>query len=398
MENSEQTEKIGIEAEFDKSNLGDRRRTKRLLRIASSFSSHAGESIPQALGTERDREATYRFLNNSNVTMPEILEGHFLCTAQRARHYEELLILHDTTELAFSTPREGLGPLRDSSSHYGFFAHVSLCVGLDKRTDPLGLLSVEAWTRTATNKKMRKAAGVNEMQRWWNCAHKAQDRLGPEAPTSIHVMDREGDAFELFSRLHRADARFVIRACHDRNLAEDSVKLFEAGRNASIHAIRTVSLSPRKKASTPKAAKIYPARRQRVAELSIRATKVTLKRSRNLRGRDDLCKESTLNLVYVQETNCSEGLVPVEWHLLTTEPIDTPEDVLKIVDIYRARWLIEELFKALKSGCGYQRLQLANYVTLQRALGIFLPVAWNLLRLRYLSGISSDAPASMMLD
>jgi hypothetical protein len=42
---------------------------------------------------------------------------------------------------------------------------------------------------------------------------------------------------------------------------------------------------------------------------------------------------------------------------MTTEPIDTPEQILAVVDGYRHRWKIEELFKALKTGCAYEKRQ-----------------------------------------
>lgn len=52
-----------------------------------------------------------------------------------------------------------------------------------------------------------------------------------------------------------------------------------------------------------------------------------------------------VNAVYVYETNPPEGEKPVEWILFTTEPIHTAEDVLRVVDLYRTRWMIEEFFK-----------------------------------------------------
>jgi hypothetical protein len=74
-------------------------------------------------------------------------------------------------------------------------------------------------------------------------------------------------------------------------------------------------------------------------------------------------------------------------------PIDTPEQVAAIVDAYRARWVIEEFFKALKTGCAYEKRQLETFRALVNALAIFSVVAWRLLLLRYVSRTSPDAPA-----
>jgi hypothetical protein len=49
----------------------------------------------------------------------------------------------------------------------------------------------------------------------------------------------------------------------------------------------------------------------------------------------------TVNVVLVCEPNPPPGEEPVEWLLLTTLPIDTPEQVRTIVTYYCVRWAIE---------------------------------------------------------
>ena len=93
-----------------------------------------------------------------------------------------------------------------------------------------------------------------------------------------------------------------------------------------------------------------------------------------------------------------ENEAPVEWFLFTTEPVDTEENVLAVVDHYRARWRIEELFKALKTGCAFEKRQLESFEALINALAIFLPLAWRLLHLRSQSAENPDAPATSLLD
>jgi len=77
-----------------------------------------------------------------------------------------------------------------------------------------------------------------------------------------------------------------------------------------------------------------------------------------------------VNVVYVWEVNAPPGEDPVEWRLITSEPIDTLAQVLRVVDIYRTRWLIEEFFKALKTGCAYEKRQLESLQTLLVALAL----------------------------
>lgn len=52
----------------------------------------------------------------------------------------------------------------------------------------------------------------------------------------------------------------------------------------------------------------------------------------------------------MEKVSPPEGEVPISWFLLNTEPIETQEEILAEVDYYRKRWVIEEFFKALKSG------------------------------------------------
>ncbi len=82
---------------------------------------------------------------------------------------------------------------------------------------------------------------------------------------------------------------------------------------------------------------------------------------------------------------------------MTTEPIDTEEQVLRIVDYYRARWLIEEYFRAIKSGCAFQQRQLETKKTILNALAFFVPVAWALLRMRTLSRSEEQHPIALVL-
>ena len=72
----------------------------------------------------------------------------------------------------------------------------------------------------------------------------------------------------------------------------------------------------------------------------------------------------TVNVVDVFEPQPPLDEEPIAWTLLTSQPIDTVEQQIAIVDIYRARWLIEEFFKAVKTGCDYEAKQLESKETL----------------------------------
>jgi len=101
----------------------------------------------------------------------------------------------------------------------------------------------------------------------------------------------------------------------------------------------------------------------------------------------------SVNVVEAVEVDVPDGEEPVRWVLLTSEPIDTVEQVLWVVDVYRSRWMIEEFFKSIGTGCGYNKRQLDSAQHLLIALALTLPVAWKLLVLRHLERQCPEAPA-----
>ena len=105
-----------------------------------------------------------------------------------------------------------------------------------------------------------------------------------------------------------------------------------------------------------------------------------------------------LNFVEVRELDPPEGEEPVLWRLVTTEPVDTEDEVAAVVDAYRMRWLIEEFFKAIKTGCRYQEHQLESSKTLLVLLAIETVVAWRMLLIRWLARNIPGEPAKNILN
>jgi hypothetical protein len=214
-------------------------------------------------------------------------------------------------------------------------------------------------------------------------------------------MDREGDQFRVLTEVTSCCSDFVIRASHlDRVLANSEAgyhDLREAARAAPIILEREVHLPRRRKTNTnvrPKSP--HPPRDARSARLRVAATTVELRRSWGIAAAEAPARMS-VNVVRVFEIDQPPGEEPVEWVLLTSLPVESSEDVAFIVDCYRLRWLIEEFFKAVKTGCQYEKLQLESEKTLTNALAIVLPIAWQMLLLRHLSRSEEKAPATQVL-
>lgn len=401
------TNELTLEDEFWGAELGDLRRGRRLQRMVSDLGRDPAASLPELAGDDAALEACYRFLNNEEIEPAAIFAPHVRRTIERASEHEEVLVVHDTTTLKMSDTdgRRGLGPVADKKGRRGFFAHVSLAVCPSAAREPLGLVAVQTYVRPFEKPPRRKGRSLleedHEYRRWWTLAGMSAMTL-EEVCSPIHVMDAEADIYELFALLLQDKQRFVIRASDDRATptpvegTKGYVRVSELVHELAIRAERTVLLSPRGSKRPPRTRKVHPSRKGREATLHFSATAITLKRPH------ELCKKLpatlTLNLVRAFESNPPEGQEPIEWRLWTTEPIETVEQILQIVDWYRARWTVEELFKALKTGCSFEKRQLRSYEALCRLLAIFLPIAWRLLRMRALARLKEPRSATDVLS
>jgi hypothetical protein len=406
------TEKMNIKSavlpEFAGGKLGDARLSRRLEKLVPVLEAQPDASFPDAFEDTAELEAFYRFVENPNVSFSKVLAGHVRETVIRAAAHDVVLSVHDTTEFDFSggKERKGLGRLRQSG--HGFLGHFSLAVTADGTREALGVVAVHPWARTKESPTaQRKAKEITyeesrklptEQDRWSNSVGRVERLL--ESKTSvIHVMDSEADDYTGIARMVNKDRRFVIRLGYDRLLdpsAEGEAKrIKEAIAGAPIVCSRTVKLSRRGR--LPGGGKSRTRERdEREATLAVSAGKVVVRRPTNI-VEEDLLETLELNVVHVWELDPPADVEPVEWHLLTTEPIDTEEEILKVVDYYRCRWLVEEYFKALKTGCAYEQRQLESYHTLLNGLAMLIPVAWNILRLRTLSRSQPELPAEHVL-
>lgn len=370
-----------VSAELSDADLGDERLNRRLVVLAERLSARPSASFPKALD-DAELEAAYRFFGNDKVTPEAILAPHVRQTVRRAGAHSQVLVVHDTTQFEFGgeTKRPGLGRLIRPGQ--GFFGHFSLATTADGKREPLGLLSVETIFRLdkARPKAERKRINRGESARWVSGVETAEAQLDGAA-TAIHIMDREGDSSSVLAALTAARRGFVIRAFRDRVLADGAAtKLRTTAAAAKPTFQREVPLSPRPKIPGPKG-KRHPPRRMRIARLTFAATTVALPVEGEI---------VSVHVIHVAERRPPKGQPPVEWFLLTSLPIDTDEQIAFAVDCYRARWTIEEFFKALKTGCAYERRQLESAKSLLNALAILAPVAWRLLLIRHLARSPDD--------
>ena len=387
------------EQEFDGAALGDARRTQRLKLIAGLLDRRPGDSFPTAMASDAALEGFYRFINSDAFSAEDIVAPHIAATTKRALAAGPVLAIHDTTQVCFSTDRDGVG-ITTGEHRFGYLAHATL-LATEAEGLLLGAAYIETLTRSGKKWKNKKkpiprpdAEGELESKRWL----RGIDAVEPELD-AVHVTDAEGHFFELLAHLTKKEARFVIRAVKsDRKtiLGDEELRLFEAAAQIEPQTERTITISVRKhspKKANHRVKKRHPERTAREATVVLGATRIQVPATTRMKRKSGPLE---VNLVRIWEPSPPANEPAVEWMLLTTEDATTPEGLERITDIYRKRWIIEEYFKALKSGCELEKRQVESYDALRKVLALFVPIAYRLLLLRDLHRLDSNMKADVM--
>ncbi len=388
---------VEVVSEFENLALSDARLDKRVRRVVEQVAAAPSASFPSLMTSTADREALYRLLGNEKVTIEGLLAPHVAATKKRMTA-PLVRVAHDTTSLVYKGERDGLGAVTQQGR--GFYAHCALAIAAGEHPVPLGILGVSTFAYTEAKERSKQTVSQMSVRchhtpredkvsaRWEQLAIRVSAGL-PEEVEAIHVMDREANDFAMLAALQRNGLRFVVRGSGARLTAQPEGALREAMAQHEGRIFRRIEVTRRA------ARRAAAARPDREAELAIRWSSITFKRPKWAQAEE---RSLTMNVVHVYEPSPPKGLEPIEWFLLTSEKVDTIEDAAQVVDHYRARWVIEEYFKALKTGCAIERRQLTSYEALVRALGLFLPIAWKLLTLRTLSAGAPNAPARSVFD
>jgi hypothetical protein len=132
--------------EFAEAELGDLRRTKRLIELATVLAQNPRASLPEASGNSAMLQAAYRFFANGAIEPQDIVHRHIEATYGRLATVPVVLAVQDTTEVHWTSLRAttGLGPLGHRACQ-GLFVHRTLAI--TPARVPLGLLAQQVWAR-----------------------------------------------------------------------------------------------------------------------------------------------------------------------------------------------------------------------------------------------------------
>jgi hypothetical protein len=400
--------------EMKSADLEDKRLNRRLRILLSALGERPTATIPAACGGFAEMVAAYRFFDNEKVIHESILAPHAERTLERIAAQEVVLLVQDTTELDFTRPQQqmiGAGSL-DAASRRGAFLHPLVAFTPDGT--PLGTCWAEMWTREEPPKetrsekeKRRKATPIEEKesQRWIEGLRQAR-AVAEQSPgvKCVCIGDSEADIYELFLEPRgKAPIEWLVRACQDRAVkptaqnADDSARhIREAVESQPVLFTREISVRgrPQAKVACETRGRRQP-RESRTAQVEVRAAAVVLRGPNRPGGK---LQPVTVNVVQVREINPPPGDVPVEWLLITTLPIATVEQVREIIQFYTVRFMIEVLFRVLKSGCRVEGRRFEHIERMLPCVALYLIVAWRTLMVCRLGRSCPDLDCEAIFD
>ncbi len=369
-------------SEFSSCPLGDARRNVRAGVVVGQLLSHSGRSVAQSCGSKSQAMACYRLAASEDVTHFALLQGHRTMSTLRAGGRRIVLCALDTTTFSFGQREDidGFGPVDSALAVQGFFAHSALLVDPEDGS-VLGVAAQEVWARswtpapkgeTSAQRKFRD----RESEHWGGVQDGVAQAFGrtrspanvwspppPDSPRIIAVFDREGDIFEAMQTMRDLQHGFVIRAIRDRRLAipvsNETLSMTAVEKAPELGTVQI--LVPRKAGQA-----------SRSATLSVRGVRMALKPPKSIGGKGVSIE---VGMVLVEELDPPEGVTPLAWYLLTTEPCESLEDALTVVRFYR-------FHMGLKTGCSIERAQFETMHSFENFLALATVAAWQMLVLR----------------
>lgn len=315
--------------------FGDQRRDKVSAALLEALEKKRTVVIKR-LGDTRAEEIRFgRFLNNESITHQCILDAESERTAASAAG-RDVLVIQDTTEINFSGhtgSKKGFGTVGNGED-IGLFLHPQFVLDATNG-GVLGIAGCAIMNRRRHVKtpSRKRPPNKRESRRWLEGMELA-GRVLKEAAFITVVADRESDIYEAFAG-RPENVHLLTRAAQNRCLA-DGDYLFETMRRNPIVARYEIDVPQKVKRSA------------RQATVALRYGPVELRRPSTSRK---TCAVETVKLtaVFVEEINPPEGTDPVQWMLLTTRAVESLDAAQGIVKLYRLRWTIEELNRAMKS-------------------------------------------------
>lgn len=299
-------------------------------------------SIRQSFPDRASQKACYRFLNNEKVSESALIEELTKRSGSltSGRH---LLIIQDTTSFNLNNhyhrikKDNGIGTIEDNYS-LGFFLHASMIIDAFSGS-MLGFSDIQVWNRVyddplRASKTAKLPIEEKESYKWIKACEKTKENC-PDAASLTFIEDRDGDIYEQFARITDDRTNYVIRVCKNRMLSTGG-KLFEMLSKqpcAGKYELELIGNKRKKKLN-------------RTACIEVRFCKVSINKAEKTLNKN-IQKNLVVYTVEASEVDY-DGKDKICWRLLTTHCIENYNQAIDIIELYRKRWHIEQLFRLLK--------------------------------------------------
>lgn len=341
-----------------------------------------------------------RLLENPDVTHQEIVRhgGHKVASVVAGRH---VLAIQDTSELDYTAHEQrtkGLGRI-SSNKGAGLFIHPVLVIDAKSR-DCLGIAYQQLWVRdeTAVCNDSRRPIEDKESYRWLQAAQGAKHCLEQASIVTI-IADRESDIYEEWDRIPDDRTHLLTRSNSDRKLADGgTLSEWVAAQPVALRFMLDVPARAAGSAYKSTNGKRSGPRTAHRAHVEVRFGRVRIAKPQHCKAEKKYIELSVVDVLEVPDT-VKPGEQPVHWRLLSTHVVSDVQDALQLVEWYRQRWQIEQLFRILKrQGLDIEASQLEDARSLLKLASIAVLVAARTLQLVNARDGQSQQPAGDAFD
>src|SRR5450631_207946 len=377
--------------------LGDRRRTLRLLNMAARAQERPAGKISEVVKTDRERQGAYDLLESGKVSVEAVVcaLGNAAGTRAAAESFAYVAIDGASVTLTDRAQNKGFGPVGKYGTARGL--NVVNALGLNPHGIPLGLFTQVWWARPPApirkgSKKARRAqkakfkkqrpASEKETRYWLQAIDEAAGHAKQTGASLWFQLDREADCRAILEKLTDSDHQFTVRGTWNRVIEDadsDSQRLLQhLGQKAAQGAYEI---------DVPAG----PQRTARRARLDVRWECVTFRMQKQL---------LELNVAWATEhRTCPRGEKPLDWLLLTSADVRSLDEARDVIFGYTLRWRIETFHKTWKTGaCKVEETQLRSQQAAIVWATLLAAVAARIERLKLLSRTEPEKPASVEFD
>jgi hypothetical protein len=384
--------------EFGRAQLGDARRTARVVTMATQLAERPAGKVTEAFPTSAGRQGAYNILESERIVAEQLVDAAGRACARRAAdaHHPFVYVPVDGTS-ATLTDTHG-------AKHFGGIGSYSAgarglkvlsAIAVEPDGTPLGVCAQDTWMRAPQRPKRRRRPVMRrihekETQHWIDVVRATATRFEQEAPGTRcwFQFDREADAWPILQALVELPSHdFTVRAAWNRRVrrAHGMGKLREVVAGEPVLGVSLVNVTGR------------PKRRARQAHVSVRFARVVLD-LRDARTKRHWPLE--LNVVWAHEVHTTpHGEQPLDWLLLTNRTVDSLGDAQRVIDGYALRWRLEDVHKTWKSSaCHIEDSQLHTRSAVSKWASLLFVVAIRIERLKHLARGHPELPATVELS